>query len=146
MLGLKMAEPAPLRQQDHEHELSQWRRMDAARRGHQHFGPEAEALHELADAGAGLLNPAELPRGGELLDVSRHVPHDLGSRQRLKPSLLLLVRALERRADVVADVADRRQQVRLVVDLDPCGIDRPDALDILRLERRGDEYAGLGHE
>src|SRR5215470_20160264 len=104
-----MAEAAPVRQQHHEHELGKRRRMDATRRRYQDLRPETEALHELADAGAGLLHPAELPRCRELLGTARHVPQDLCRAERLEPAPLLLLRPVERRTDMIADVPGRRQ-------------------------------------
>src|SRR5262249_42609555 len=117
-----------------------------ARRGHQDLRAQAQILHELADASAGLLNPAELACRRELLDIARHVPQHLCPSERLEPAPVLRLRALERRAHVFADVADRRQEVGLIVHVEPRGIDGPDALDILRLERRGDEDAGFLHD
>ena len=76
----------------------------------------AHALHELADAGAGGLDPPHI--GGEVRKVFPvclvEVEEDLGLLQQLPPPGLLLGRAFDRRAGVISGVSRRPQQGGLV--------------------------------
>jgi hypothetical protein len=47
--------------------------------------------------------------------------------------------APERRADVIGDIADRRQNIRIMDDLDPSRIEAANAIDVSRLEGRRDK-------
>ena len=118
LVGLHLLQAPVVVQHAHGAELGQRDGVDAARGGEdgvRHGGVVAHALDELADARAGGLEPAQARRErGQLgathvVEVEEHV----GARQVVAPALLLLLRERARRADVVAGVARRGQQLGL---------------------------------
>ena len=147
LLGLQICEAAPMGEQRHEDELGERARMHAARRGDEHVRAlEAERLDALADAGRGRLHPFEALRQRRVLALARQVEQDVGAGERLAPAPLLVVIAREGLlADMVGDIAGRRPQIGLADDLELLRRDGADALDMLGLERGGDEDAKLGH-
>src|SRR5580700_2349549 len=122
--------------------------MHAARRRHDDIGlVEAEPLDQLADAARRRLHPFEtLGMDDVALAVGRRlraIEKDVGSLEMGAPARRLLGAAGEGCALMVRHIAQRRIEVLLIDHLEPR--DRADALDMLGLERRGDEEAWLGH-
>jgi hypothetical protein len=96
--------------------------------------------HQLADSGAGGLNPTH--RGHPLrkiLEVSPvEVEQDLGVSEQRHPKLLVVLWALERVPHVVSRKTRTRKQVGLVNDLE-AWIEGADPIHLVRLQITGDQ-------
>ncbi len=148
LVGLDAQEILAEHEHGHEHELGQRPGVDAARRGdHDILALEqAVAAGELAHPGARRLHPAQAAPSREPVGEGHRaevVEHVRGLEQ-CHPAVAG-GGVCDRRKQVVAGVARRRDQVGLVGDLDP-RVDRGHRRQVPLLDMGGDHDAqALGH-
>src|SRR5690606_549433 len=120
-------------EQDHEHELGEGASVDAAGGGDEELaGGNPEAADELADAGAGGLDPLQA-RGCTMgmSGAAGEVEGDVGLADEAPPAGVVVRRSPEGGvAVVVGDVPGRGEELRRVEDLDVRHV-LPDPLDVV---------------
>ena len=150
LIGKHLRDLPPEHENGHQGVLGQRYRMDpTGRREHRcgHSLRISMSGHELADAGAGRLDPPKRGRElGQVLQVSSvEIEQHLRLGEQRHPTPLVPLRTLERMPDMVRCIAGRRKQARLVHDLE-AWIHRADPIHMVRLQIAGyqDPHAPSG--